>query len=431
MADVRPFRALRYAPTADPALAISPPYDVISPAEQRALYERSPHNAVRVEYGVQRNTDTESDSRYTRAAADLARWRAEGVFALDGRTAIYGYRQEFEWIGERYTRQAWFVALRLEEWEKGVVKPHEHTLANPKADRMSLLRATRTQISPVYSLFRERAPSDARIPDGEPLFDFDADGQRHVLSAITDGRGVAAFQAMLAASDVYIADGHHRYETALAYRDEVRARAASWTGEEPENFVLMALTRHDDPGLLVLPTHRLVHKPFDAARALKRIHHRFSVGNARPSDQLSAALQDVQGQGRRGETAFVMTGVEGSRVHVLTLADRAGVEALMPREQSEAWKRLDVNVLQYGVLLDVFGIDDAALKAGGAVSYMQDPMDAQRAVASGTAACAFLLNATPVEQVLAVSDAGGRMPQKSTYFYPKLPTGLVIRALGG
>jgi len=429
MADVRPFRALRYAPTADPALAIAPPYDVISPAEQQALYKRSAHNVVRVEYGVQLESDTESDSRYTRAAADLARWRAEGVLALDERPAIYGYRQQFEWDAQQYSRQAWFVALRLEAWEKGVVKPHEHTLANPKADRMSLLRATRTQVSPVYSLFRERAPSETRIADGTPLFDFEADGQRHTLSAITDKRDIAAFQAMLAASDVYIADGHHRYETALAYRDEARARASSWTGDEPENFVLMALTRHDDPGLLVLPTHRLVHIPFDASEAMKRIHHYFSVESARTSDHLSAAMRHVHDQGRGDETAFAMISVEGSRVHVLTLADRAGVEALMPREQSEAWKRLDVNVLQYGVLLDVFGIDDAALKAGGGVSYVQDPMDAQRAVASGTATCAFLINATPVEQVLAVSDASGRMPQKSTYFYPKLPTGLVIRAV--
>ena len=429
MADVRPFRALRYAPTADPALAIAPPYDIISPAEQQALYERSPHNVVRVEYGMRHETDTEADSRYTRAAADLAHWRAEGVLAIDDRPAIYGYRQAFAWADERYTRHAWFVALRLEEWEKGVVKPHEHTLANPKADRMSLLRATHTQVSPVYSLFRERAPSVTRIPEGEPLFDFEADGQRHMLSAITDAPGIAAFQAMLAASDVYIADGHHRYETALAYRDEVRARASGWTGDEPENFVLMALTRHDDPGLLVLPTHRLVHKPFDASNALKRIHRRFSVGSGLPPVQLGVALRDMHDQASAGETAFVAIGLDGSRVHTLTLADRTGVESLMPREQSDPWKRLDVNVLQYGVLLDIVGIDDEALREGGAVSYVQDPMDAERAVASGMAACAFLLNATPVEQVLAVSDAGGRMPQKSTYFYPKLPTGLVIRAL--
>ncbi len=429
MAEVRPFRALRYASPADPALAIAPPYDVISPAEQQALYERSPHNVVRVEYGVQRESDTEADSRYTRAAADLAGWRANGVLALDERPAIYGYRQQFEWDARRYSRRAWFVALRLEEWEKGVVKPHEHTLASPKADRLNLLRATRTQISPVYSLFRERAPSETQIADGTPLFDFEADGQRHMLSAITDERGIAAFQAMLAASDVYIADGHHRYETALAYRDEIRARASSWTGDEPENFVLMAMTHHDDSGLLVLPTHRLVHKPFNASEAMKRIHHYFGVKGARTSDPLDATLRSVREVGNGGETAFVTIGVEGSRVHVLTLVDRSGVEALMPQEQSAAWKRLDVNVLQYGVLLDVFGIDDAALKAGGAISYIQDPADAQRAVASGAASCAFLISATPVEQVLAVSDVGGRMPPKSTYFYPKLPTGLVIRAL--
>ncbi len=181
MADVRPFRGLRYSGAVDPALAIAPPYDVISPAEQRALYDRSPYNAVRVEYGDQRAGDSASDNRYTRAAADLARWRAEGVLALDDAPAIYGYRQQFSYGGTTYSRQAWFVALRLEEWSKGVVKPHEHTLANPKADRLKLLRATRTQISPVYSLFRSKTGGGGSINDGVTIIDFEADGQRHAV----------------------------------------------------------------------------------------------------------------------------------------------------------------------------------------------------------------------------------------------------------
>ena len=426
MADVRPFRGLRYTAAVDPALAIAPPYDVISPAEQRALYERSPHNAVRIEYGDTRDGDGASDNRYTRAAADIARWRADGVLALDDAPAMYGYRQQFEYGGTSYARQAWCVALRLEEWAKGMVKPHEHTLANPKADRLELLRATRTQISPVYSLFRSKTGQSVSIDGGTIVIDFESDGQRHTVTAIRDADAITSFQRAIAESDVYIADGHHRYETALAYRDEMRAASKAWTGDEAENFVLMALTAFDDPGLLVLPTHRVVHRspPDDVFARLERC---FDV-HALPIKQLDDAMSALASA---DTPSFVAVGLSPGTLHMLALRDRDGVEALMPRDESAAWRRLDVNVLQYGVLLDVFGIDDAALTAGGTVTYTQDADEARRRVESGEAGCAFLLNATPVEQVLEVSDASGRMPQKSTYFYPKLPTGLMFRSLDG
>lgn len=425
MADVRPFRGLRYDPTRiDPAIAIAPPYDVISPRQQAALYDASPHNVVRVEYGEQRPGDMPTDNRYTRAARDLAAWRDAGVLLREARPALYAYRQEFAWEGTRYTRHAVFAAIRLEEWEKGIVKPHEHTLSGPKADRLELLRATRTQVSPVYCLYRPQAPAPAPHLTGQPLYDFEADGQRHVVSAITDPAQVRAFSNLLAASDVYIADGHHRYETALTYRNEARARASSWTGDEPENFVLMALTSAADPGLLVLPTHRIVHVDIspDMWSVLGR---RFDVETLRDGDvaallaRLRAAPPDA--------TVFAAITRDGGRL--LTLRERAAVHAMMPPGQPDAWKRLDVSVLQYGVLAPAFAIDDAALAGGAAVTYTQDAAEAAGAVERGDAAIAFLLNATPVEQVLAVADAGGRMPQKSTYFYPKLPTGLVMNPL--
>jgi uncharacterized protein (DUF1015 family) len=267
----------------------------------------------------------------------------------------------------------------------------------------------------------------APLPElrGDVVLDCEADGQRHVLSAVTDAAAVAAYAAAVADAGVYIADGHHRYETALAYRDEVRAAAARWTGDEPENFVLMALTAADDPGLVVLPTHRLVSPRHVSSDADQRIAARFDVRDlgALPLDHAMAAL------GAAAAPSFLMAGAGAGSLRLLTLRDRAGVEALMPSAQSAAWKRLDVNVLQYGILLDVFGIDDAALTAGGAVSYVQDAAEACATAAGEPARVAFLLNATPVEQVLAVADADGRMPQKSTYFYPKLPTGLVLRPL--
>lgn len=423
MAEARPFRGLRYdSSAADPALTIAPPYDVISPAEQRALYERSAHNIVRIEYGEQRDGDDAANNRYTRAAHDLVSWRDAGVLRLDGAAAIYGYRQEFTWGGERYSRQAWFAAVRLEPWDAGVVKPHEHTLSNPKADRMSLLRATQTQVSPVYCIFRERDGAVApTLQAGVTVTDCEADGQRHVLTAISDAAAIGSFGVWIASSDVYIADGHHRYETALAYREEVRATRDTWTGEEPENFVLMALTQAADPGLLVLPTHRIVRPPVWPVDGRARIERHFRIEEMAASEaQARLANADVG-------TVLAVAGLERGRVHLLTLTDRAGIESTMPAEQPDAWRRLDVSVLQFGILRDVFGIDDAVLAAGTAVTYTQDGAAAIASVADGS--MVFLLRATPVEQVLAVADVGGRMPQKSTYFYPKLPTGLVMHAL--
>jgi uncharacterized protein (DUF1015 family) len=428
MADVRPFRALRYDPAqVDPALAIAPPYDVISPEQQAELYRRSAYNIVRIEYGEQRPSDDARDNRYTRAAHDLDAWLRAGVLMRDAEPAIYAYGQEFEWEGQRHARAAYFAAVRIEEWEKGIVKPHEHTLSGPKADRLELLRATRTQVSPVYCVFRARADA-APMPvmNGSPLYDVEADGQRHVLSAVRDAGALRQFAAHLAASDVYIADGHHRYETALNYRNEVRARAAHWTGEEPENFVLMALTDASDPGLLVLPTHRVVNPREVPGDEMARIARSFDVTEA--SGGLAELLEALASAGA-GTTALGAVGLATGKMHLLTLRDRDAIEALMPAPEPAAWKRLDVNVLQFGILEHVFGIDAGALAAGGAVTYTQDAREAAEAVETGRARVAFLLNATPVDQVLAVADAGGRMPQKSTYFYPKLPTGLVMNLL--
>ncbi len=431
MADVRPFRALRYDPAhADPALTIAPPYDVISPEQQSELYRRGPHNIVRIEYGEQRPDDGAADNRYSRAARDLDAWLRAGVLLRDAEPAVYAYRQEFEWDGTRHARIAYFAVVRLEEWEKGVIKPHEHTLSGPKADRLDLLRATRTQVSPVYCVYRARdgAPAMPETP-GDPLYDVEEDGQRHVLSAVRDASALRRFAAHLAACDVYIADGHHRYETALNYRNEVRARSASWTGEEPENFVLMALTDAADAGLLVLPTHRVVSPPSSPSDALARIGRFFDVAEVSgDGDRLDALLDRLHAAGD-GTTACGAVGLVPGAMHLLTLRDRAGIEALMPAAEPAAWRRLDVSVLQFGILEHVFGIDAAALAAGGAVSYTQDAREACAAVEAGRARVAFLLNATPVAQVLDVADAGGRMPQKSTYFHPKLPTGLVMNLL--
>ncbi len=426
MADFRSFRALRYRPDAvgDVASALAPPFDVIDAEEQAALHARSPYNIVRLELGETRPNDDARSNRYTRAAATLAKWRSSGVLALDDEAFFYVYILEFEHAGRRYRRTQLFGLLRLEPWAAGAVRPHEETMARPKEDRLQLLRHLRTNVSPVFVVARAKR---SLVPvEGRPLIDATTpDGQQHELLAITRHAEADAITSGLRSEPLYILDGHHRYETALAYRDECRARATMWTGEEPENFVLAAMTTADDPGLLCLPTHRLVRPPSVPPDVVPRLMRYFQVDDTTPKSYDGTALlrllARLSAAGASG-TAFGALGLEEGRLHLLTLRDAAAARALMPA-RSVVWQTLDVSVLEYAVLRETLGIQH---NTPDAIEYVQDATRALREVESGRWPLAFLLNPTKVEQVLAVADAGERMPPKSTFFYPKLPTGLVL-----
>ena len=422
MADVRPFRALRYdvAKLDEPGTALAPPFDVISAEQQRQLYESSPHNVVRLESPrVEPGGDP-----YAAAAHSLAEWTAAGVLARDTASSIYVYEQRFEHDGVPHTRRALFTRVRVEPWEAGVVLPHEYTRSRDKEDRLQLIRACRTNISPVYGLYRDEAGVIAALLQGEKpelLFEGkDILGHGHRLWRIGDAQALAAVSEFFRDRRLYIADGHHRFETALNYRNEVQASRSSWTGEEPENFVLMALTSIADPGLLVLPTHRLIHRqPVGDLQAL--LADDFELQDVPTLDQLVTQL------GTSRPNAFGLVG-QGGSLHLLLPRGDAPVRRT-PDDRSESWRRLDVAVLQAAVLERCFGISAADMAAGEAVTYTEGPPEALEAVRAGGATCAFLLNGTRVEEMLAVADAGERMPQKSTYFYPKLGTGLVLNPL--
>ena len=257
MADVRPFRALRYSSETDIAAAICPPFDVISPAEQRELYARSSVNAIRIELA-----DASTGDRYDQAARTLAEWRTDGTLAHDAAESFYLYRQTFEHDGKTFSRTIMFARLRLVPWDAGQVLPHEQTFGGPKEDRLKLLHSIRMNTSPIYLLYPDAAKRisaplrEAMAATPEAAF-ASADSQSHAVWQVDDAGIVAELRAAFDSEKLFIADGHHRYETALAYRDEVKAAAVSWTGEEPENFVMVALTAADDPGLVVLPIHRV------------------------------------------------------------------------------------------------------------------------------------------------------------------------------
>jgi uncharacterized protein (DUF1015 family) len=436
LADVRPFRGLRYRPGVAANLAdlLAPPFDVISPETQRFLLRRHPANVVRLELGEERTDDTPNDNRYTRAGATLDRWLAEGILTVDAEPAFYLYDQEFFQGGRLLHRRSLLARVRLEPWAKGVVRPHEHTLIAPKEDRLQLLRHCRTSFSPVFALYRD---SDGRLgaaasqaASAAPLAQTrEPGGEAHTLYSLADEASIGAISDLFRDRTLYIADGHHRYETALAYREE--RRAADWSGEEPENFVFMALTAAEDAGLVVLPIHRVIRLPAIPDDLPARFEGLFLVedlGPVRTGVPLRDALARLSEAGSRGP-AYVAVGPGPDRMRLLVARDPEALRASLPPGTPPVWRALDVALLQYAVLEGLLGIDAARLARGDALEYTEDAAEALRAVASGRVPLAFLVNATPVEQILAAADAGERMPQKSTFFYPKLATGLVMYPL--
>lgn len=431
--DIRPFRALRYDPEVigDLTPVIAPPYDVIGAEQRRTLVARHPRNAVRLDLPASESGE-DPDEKYRRAARELAAWRSDGTLRKDPKPALYVLEQSYRVPGtdlER-TQRGFFARLRLEPFGEGSgVLPHERTLSGPKEDRYRLLRATGTNTSPVVLLFddptRAAASSLAAVAAGTPAVDVtDDDGTRHrlwVVPADGDPTGPAAVLAAAAGGrPVAIADGHHRYETAIRYRDE-RRMTRSCEPDPPFDFVLALLLGVDEP-LTVLPTHRVVRGLGEAGlTALDAgLGALFDIEEAEPDaviGRFAAAGGLAGGEGRFG------------------LVTRAGARLLRARREAfapvvaggEAARSLDVALL--GAALErLAGIDAAATAGGERITYTKSAAEAAALVEAGTdgADAAFLLEPTPVASILEVARAGDVMPQKSTYFFPKAPTGLVL-----
>jgi uncharacterized protein (DUF1015 family) len=428
VAQFGPLEAFLYDPdvAGDPGTLIAPPYDVVSAQDAAALHALSAFNISRVDYGESRVADDAADNRYSRAHASIRDWIEKGALKRQ-LPAMYLYDQDFMVAGRRYRRRAIFGRLRLEEWEAGVVRPHEHTRAAAKEDRYELLKATRVQLSPIMGMYR-RAGVDPLVDlreAGPPILSARLGSERHVLRALS-AEAAGRLQEDLEDRPVYVADGHHRYETALSYRNERRAAAPSWTGNESENFVLTALVDVEDPGLVVLPTHRLLRMPGPFDDLTGRLAPRFAIADAgdasHPSD-VEELLAAMKAAGQAG-TAFGCIGLRRGRLHLLTLADQEDSGRQVPEGHSPVWRDLDVNVLQYG-LYPLLG----NLSRPEDIEFTEDPHEAAREVVEGRWDVAVLVNRTPVTKVLECADAGERMPQKSTFFFPKLATGLVMYPL--
>ena len=436
MADVRPLPGICYADEGRLAALVTPPYDVISPEAQARYYERDPHNIIRLELGRDEPGDDDLDNRYTRAAADFAEWRRTSVLRQDA-PSLYLYEQRFNSGGQSHARTSLLARVRLEPWDAGVILPHERTLSKPKDDRLKLTRACAATLSPIMSLYDdpagELASILATVQTQPPVAAFSDDtGEEQRLWVVRDEALAAQIAAFFADRQLYIADGHHRYETALTYREEVRGQRPDLDADDAVNFTLMGLTALEDSGLVVLPTHRIL-RDLDAARLSALDQTLAAAFTSEPLDGDSAAWMRALAEAGQSGTAFVLVRPNGARLLRLTDAGHAALQSVHGEDvgTSDAWRALDVAVLHALVLDAALGVTPDAVRAGEHVSYTRDAEAAAAAVQAGSdeAQLAVLLNATPPAAIRDVARAGDRMPQKSTYFYPKLMTGLVINPL--
>jgi len=434
MAEVRPLRGIRYAKekVGDIAQVVTPPYDVISKEAQAAYYARSPYNVIRLELGQTTADDSTLNTIYTRAAATLAEWRLQQVLQEETAPCYYLYQQIFTHDGQQYTRTSLIARVRLESWDAKVVLPHEHTLAKAKDDRLQLLRACAANLSPVMSLYDDPQGRIRRLltsyAEHAEVHITDEAGEEHRLHPIRDEQQIASIQDFFTERQLYIADGHHRYETALAYRQQILEQRKELHPEDAANFVLMALIDVDDPGMLVLPTHRMLfgleQNMLDMLTEAQ--FARYFTVQTLPTTLTSETI--VQRMTEAGQEQPALVFATGKQTLLLTLNEQ-GKQKMQESGHSEAWNSLDVAVAQHLVMEDILGLSAENMTAGTHVRYTRDPQQALHAVESGETQAAVLLNATRVRQIRDVAQADNRMPQKSTYFYPKLTTGLVINPL--
>lgn len=447
MATIVPIRGLRYNPAKAAQLkeVITPPYDVIDAAAQEGFYQRHPYNIIRLEYGKILQTDDATNNRYTRAARTLEEWLKEGVLLPETAPALYYYEQEFSLNDKRIVRSCCICGVQLEPYDKGIVLPHEETIAKHKADRLELMRACRANFSPVFSLYADQenvagSALQQAAAGREPDIDFtDNNGETHRLWVIMDPAVIAKVQAAMADKRFFIADGHHRYETALNYKKEREANACcSNSSQEPYNYVMMTLVNLYDPGLVILPTHRLIKNVagFDRDLLIERLYENFLVeeyplkaDKSNFQDFLQLLGENGQPDSNHNKKNVFGLYIGDNRLYMLTLRDAGELPRLMPRDKPQSWQKLDVAVLHTLVIEKYLGICSELRARADHITYTQEEEGALFAVDNKEYQLAFFLNPTLVEEVTEVASHGEKMPQKSTYFYPKFITGLVINPL--
>jgi uncharacterized protein (DUF1015 family) len=438
MMEVKPFRAFRFNAevVGDVGNCIAPPYDIINPAQQQTLYEKSKYNIVRIIKGKTAPSDTADDNPYTRAAEYFNNWIEKGVLKQDSEEAVYAYIQDFDLASTAFQRLSFIALAKLEEFGK-TVRDHEQTFDEPKIDRLNLKRATAADFGSVFMLYEDEQNIAEDIieaaADQKPLIDFlDEQNVRHRLFAITAKDDIDAITKMMLDKSCIIADGHHRYGTALLYSKESANPAAGY------QMLAFANTRHD--GLVILATHRLVGnlKDFDAVKLIASLKENFEITEykfgARPGDKAAAKqkmLAQLKTEYDHDKTTFgIYAG--NNAFYSAILKNKQAMDSFAPN-MSPQWRSLDVSVLHKLVFEKLLGIGEKQLADGSQLEYIKDADSAiDESIAkvdSGQKQVAFFTNPVKMQQIKMVTDAGEKMPQKSTYFYPKIYSGLTINKL--
>ena len=440
MADIRPFVATRYNAKLNGELdrLLTPPYDVIDPAMQQSLYDRHPRNLVRIDFGKTTPNDNDFDNRYTRAGQLWQEWKKEGTLVEDNRKCFYVYEQEFEAQGKTWRRRGFFAAVHLQDFSQGGIRAHEHTFDGPKADRFRLMRATNSNLSPIFCIYDDpERKTDRLLNEATRTRPVEAtfDNVIHRLWPVGDQHIIKGLQEAMADKTLYIADGHHRYETSLAYRDEMRALMGSSKGQQPFDFTMMFLANIRDEGMIVLPTHRVLSKEachgINVDEAIEDIGKYFDVQpfEINCSDLSAESLRLTQELARAGErnVSYALV-LPKCRAFLLTLKDGVDVNELNDDEAvAPEVKQLDVTILHsYLITQGWLGNPEIELDDQDVI-YLKDAEEVLQRMSTCKYGAAFLMNPTRIEQVCEVAQAGQRMPHKSTYFYPKVVTGMVMR----
>ncbi|MDO4563183.1 MAG: DUF1015 domain-containing protein [Clostridia bacterium] len=424
MAKVVPFKALRYSDESQLSNVTTPPYDIISPSEQDAFYQKSEHNVIRLEYGKVFDQDSDSDNRYTRAAQFLSDWLADGTLKVEEADAFYIYEEIFENNGETLSLKGIIGRVELVEFSKRVVLPHEETLSKAKTDRFNLMKATNCNFSQIYSLYSD--PSMAlpaaikRLSERKPDISFKSfDNLTQNLWIIKEPEETKRITDAFADKQLFIADGHHRYETALNYRNYLHEINGL---SESANYCMMFLVEMEDKGLAVFPTHRLVRDlpAFNEAELVDKMQDNFRVEKV--SADSSTIFSTLAAHADKNAYALY-TGKD--YYYIITLKNPSAMDEALP-DKTREYKTLDVSVLHTLILERNLGIDKANMAQQINLTYTRDFDEAIAGVRSGKFQCAFMLNATKISQIKDVSLINEKMPQKSTYFYPKLITGIVM-----
>lgn len=423
--NIAPFPGLRYDPKKiNIKNVVAPPYDVISADLQKKLYDKDPHNSVRLILGYQFPEDTEKNNRYTRAAEELEKWKEEGVLLQDTKPSLYLYEQVYESPGSDgkknvRARRGFLATKRLEEFGKGKVMPHEKTLSGPKIDRLLLTRACRTNLSPIFALYSDVENKVMRLLDPffqtAPEFDFmDEEGVQQKFWMVHDLKLFQQIQETLKSKKLFIADGHHRYETAITYRNEIKLQKGKDFDESSSlNYVMMFFSEMSDPGLVILPTHRVLKNwpGFDAAQFKKKLEEIFD-------------FQKGSGEGKEG---FGLLLPQDSDLYFLTLKKERALAVLS--DLPEPLRAVETAILHQVIFKNILGMKEEDEKNLEILNFIKNREDALSLKRSPGTNAVFLLNSAKMKILARVAEAGFILPPKTTYFYPKLLSGLVMHPL--